>query len=168
MVDDWYVVDLKYVTARQVVEVTYEGRTLRFQIARVSALADDSADDSDITQSLQELSLKPSAVLWTISWDTLVTIVDDKPEAQGGEVSTSHCMKYNDFAALMGASQQKPRGVESEVERDAYSAVGGLDKQIAQIRDLIEIPLTRPELFRHFGPCVLLTAPAIDCYLDCM
>lgn len=34
---------------------------------------------------------------------------------------------------------------------EAYSSVGGLDKQIAQIRDLIEIPLTRPELFRYFG-----------------
>lgn len=32
-----------------------------------------------------------------------------------------------------------------------YSSVGGLDKQIEQIRDLIEIPLTRPDLFRHFG-----------------
>lgn len=34
---------------------------------------------------------------------------------------------------------------------DAYTTVGGLDKQIAQIRDLIEIPLMRPELFHEFG-----------------
>lgn len=34
---------------------------------------------------------------------------------------------------------------------DAYSLVGGLEKQIAAIRDLIEIPLTRPELFHKFG-----------------
>lgn len=33
---------------------------------------------------------------------------------------------------------------------DGYASVGGLEKQIAQIRDLIEIPLTRPDLFRHF------------------
>ncbi|KAG6853114.1 hypothetical protein C0991_006804 [Blastosporella zonata] len=33
----------------------------------------------------------------------------------------------------------------------AYSSVGGLNKQIQQIRDLLEIPLTRPELFRYFG-----------------
>ena len=33
---------------------------------------------------------------------------------------------------------------------DAYTAVGGLDEQIAQIRDLIEIPFRRPDLFRHF------------------
>ncbi|RPD56727.1 AAA family ATPase [Lentinus tigrinus ALCF2SS1-7] len=43
------------------------------------------------------------------------------------------------------------RAIQHSVEKDAYSSVGGLDKQIAQIRDLIEIPLTRPELFRQFG-----------------
>lgn len=37
--------------------------------------------------------------------------------------------------------------------------MGGLDKQIAQIRDLIEIPLTRPELFRHFGEYHHLCTP---------
>ncbi len=37
------------------------------------------------------------------------------------------------------------------MKSDAYASVGGLDEQIAQIRDLIEIPLRRPELFRHFG-----------------
>jgi AAA family ATPase len=34
---------------------------------------------------------------------------------------------------------------------DAYSSVGGMEKQITEIRDLLEIPLTRPELFRYFG-----------------
>lgn len=34
---------------------------------------------------------------------------------------------------------------------EAYSTVGGLSKQIQEIRDLLEIPLTRPELFRYFG-----------------
>ena len=34
---------------------------------------------------------------------------------------------------------------------EAYASVGGLEKQIAQIRDLKEIPLTRPELFHKFG-----------------
>ena len=40
---------------------------------------------------------------------------------------------------------------DKDKNKDGYASVGGLDKQIAQIRDLIEIPLTRPDLFRHFG-----------------
>ncbi|CAE7215556.1 unnamed protein product [Rhizoctonia solani] len=34
---------------------------------------------------------------------------------------------------------------------EPYSTVGGLDKQIAAVRDLIEIPLAHPELFHQFG-----------------
>ena len=34
---------------------------------------------------------------------------------------------------------------------EGYSSVGGLEAQISQVRDLIEIPLTRPGLFRQFG-----------------
>jgi hypothetical protein len=32
-----------------------------------------------------------------------------------------------------------------------YEAIGGLDAQIAQIRELVELPLTRPDLYAHFG-----------------
>lgn len=41
--------------------------------------------------------------------------------------------------------------------KDAYSSVGGLNKQIEEIRDLLEIPLTRPELFRYFGEWSIFT-----------
>lgn len=34
---------------------------------------------------------------------------------------------------------------------DPYAVVGGLTSQIAEIRDLIEIPLTHPELFKAYG-----------------
>jgi len=32
-----------------------------------------------------------------------------------------------------------------------YENVGGLDRHIAQIRELVELPLTRPELYNHFA-----------------
>ncbi|KAG0152485.1 hypothetical protein CROQUDRAFT_70693 [Cronartium quercuum f. sp. fusiforme G11] len=32
-----------------------------------------------------------------------------------------------------------------------YDVIGGLDAQVEQIRDLVELPLTRPELYSHFG-----------------
>jgi AAA family ATPase len=34
---------------------------------------------------------------------------------------------------------------------DPYALVGGLTSQISEIRDLIEIPLTRPELYKAYG-----------------
>lgn len=40
--------------------------------------------------------------------------------------------------------------------KDTYSSVGGHNKQIEEIRDLLEVPLMRPELFRYFGErCIL-------------
>jgi SpoVK/Ycf46/Vps4 family AAA+-type ATPase len=32
-----------------------------------------------------------------------------------------------------------------------YEAIGGMETQIEQIRELVEWPLTRPELYKHFG-----------------
>jgi AAA family ATPase len=40
--------------------------------------------------------------------------------------------------------------IDKPQSADAYTAVGGLDEQIAQIRDLIDIPFRRPDLFYHF------------------
>jgi AAA family ATPase len=34
---------------------------------------------------------------------------------------------------------------------EAYSQVGGLSTQIQQIRELVELPFTRPEIYKHFG-----------------
>ena len=43
------------------------------------------------------------------------------------------------------------RKLNQVTDTNPYTAVGGLDKQISQIRDLIDLPLTRPDLFRHLG-----------------
>jgi AAA family ATPase len=48
--------------------------------------------------------------------------------------------------------------------KDAYSSVGGLNKQIEEIRDLLEIPLARPDLFRYFGESFILQQPASRTY----
>ena len=36
-------------------------------------------------------------------------------------------------------------------ELGGYEALGGMEAQIEQIRELVEWPLTRPELYNHFG-----------------
>ena len=35
--------------------------------------------------------------------------------------------------------------------RTGYEGIGGLDRHIAQIRELVELPLTRPDLYAHFN-----------------
>ncbi|KIP01719.1 hypothetical protein PHLGIDRAFT_336943 [Phlebiopsis gigantea 11061_1 CR5-6] len=111
----------------------YEGHSRRFAVEAVSATKNTSGDDLAVLASdLDQLSLESKPRLWTVGWDTFVTIVNNADKPQTVETSAT-------------------KGVDSDLPPDAYNAVGGLDKQISQIRDLIEIPLTRPELFRHFG-----------------
>ncbi|KAI0369393.1 AAA family ATPase [Pilatotrama ljubarskyi] len=130
-------IDLGYITPTQTLDIVYEGKTRRFAISSVTT--HPGADDGvDLAEGVQSLSLSDSPPkLWTVGWETIVTMDSESSKAAASENPTAN-------TAAGGAVQ---RGVSP----DAYASVGGLDKQIAQIRDLIEIPLTRPELFRQFG-----------------
>ncbi|KAL0960482.1 hypothetical protein HGRIS_005523 [Hohenbuehelia grisea] len=129
------IVDLKYLTSTQVLEARYEGHLRTFRVA--SVISKTQAEDRSILgleQDFDALSVNASPQLWIASWDSKVTILED------GKSDLTE-------------SSQKPQ-VEHLAHKStsaAYASVGGLGKQIAQIRDLLEIPLIRPDLFRHFG-----------------
>ncbi|KAF7291610.1 AAA family ATPase [Mycena chlorophos] len=81
--------------------------------------------EADLEARLEGLSLGSGKSVCTVGWDTAIVL--DEAEAEM-------------------AVEVVPSSQES-----GYDTVGGLSKQIEEIRDLLEIPLTRPELFRHFG-----------------
>ncbi|KAF9005294.1 AAA-domain-containing protein, partial [Hymenopellis radicata] len=117
------ITDLKFITTRQIIEVLYEARRRRFAVASISSSSDD-----ELETRLGDLQLADAPPkVWIATWDTTVVILEKKElSPQAPETSTS----------------QHP---------ESYDSVGGLNKQIEQIRDLLELPLTRPELFRHFN-----------------
>ncbi|EJD02417.1 AAA family ATPase [Fomitiporia mediterranea MF3/22] len=123
-------VDLKYIYVGQRFQVLYEGHERAFTVLCMSA--NSNADEEDgLNSALGSMKIEASPpILWTANWDILVHI------------------------RQMDKGQPKKRGSTNGLDSpvmDGYASVGGLDKQISQIRDLIEIPLTRPDLFRHFG-----------------
>ncbi|KAH9016927.1 P-loop containing nucleoside triphosphate hydrolase protein [Lactarius pseudohatsudake] len=127
-------VAVKYVLSTQIVRVQYEGRERVFSVASVSEATQNKQDRaSDVSDSLAALSMSDVPSLYIVDWDTTITI-EDRVQASEPKLSLLD----------IGVSEQL-------TSTDAYASVGGLDEQIAQIRDLIEIPLRRPELFRHFG-----------------
>ncbi|EIN12273.1 AAA-domain-containing protein [Punctularia strigosozonata HHB-11173 SS5] len=126
-------VDLKYVTTSQVLVATYEGVPRSFIISSISTNPRPTGPSSTRTRSEPLVSPRISHPIWTVGWDTTVVIEDTPTRALKAPSS-------------LGTPWPIPAPLET-----AYNTVGGLDKQIAQIRDLLEIPLTRPELFRHFG-----------------
>ncbi|KAL1733423.1 P-loop containing nucleoside triphosphate hydrolase protein [Schizophyllum commune] len=84
-----------------------------------------------ITKGLGDISIQSIPRLGYISWDTAVSIGPADPPEH--------------------AVQPATEAIPAAPDQSAYSSVGGLGKQIAEIRDLLEIPLTRPDLFRNFG-----------------
>ncbi|KAG0701900.1 P-loop containing nucleoside triphosphate hydrolase protein [Suillus ampliporus] len=130
-----YLIDLKYILSTQVVEVPYQGEIRRFSIESVSAHRSALGGSvSTITCDLNSLAIRVRPSLWKAGWDTIVSILEDVADNDVG------LMQKSDVETLPHTSIS-----------DAYAAVGGLDKTITQIRDLLEIPLTRPELFGYFG-----------------
>lgn len=52
---------------------------------------------------------------------------------------------------LLNTSNQKPSPAPIPQSETAYAALGGLDAQVEEVRQLVEMPLRHPELFREFG-----------------
>ncbi|THH10702.1 hypothetical protein EW145_g1152 [Phellinidium pouzarii] len=126
-------VDLKYVFTGQKIQVTFEGRERVFSVVHISSDV-RILDTEDFTSALASLSINnPSTALWTVGWNTQVTLTQS--------------LGHNKAKERVGPLENP---LDSP-ELGGYASVGGLDKQIRQVRDLIEIPLTRPDLFRHFG-----------------
>ncbi|EGN94544.1 hypothetical protein SERLA73DRAFT_77916 [Serpula lacrymans var. lacrymans S7.3] len=127
--------DLKYLTFAQVAEILYEGQLRRFSVVSVSPKRSPPVNSvSAITDGINSLSIKTPVLLWTVGWDSSVHIVDNDMEHHPEE------SRKRDIETLSKSTAS-----------DAYASVGGLDRTITQIRDLLEIPLTRPELFGYFG-----------------
>ncbi|KAJ7366754.1 AAA family ATPase [Mycena albidolilacea] len=121
-------VDLKYVTSEQILEVTYEQEIRRFVVT-----SPPSQQPENLEAKFDALALAPTIQILTVSWDTSVVLVGGVDEVD----------KHSSLLEV--------EVLQHENENAAYDSVGGLNKQIAEIRDLLEIPLTRPELFRYFG-----------------
>ena len=41
--------------------------------------------------------------------------------------------------------------LDSKRDRVSYEDIGGLDEEVKKVRELVELPLTRPDLFRKVG-----------------
>lgn len=127
-----HLVGLKFLLASQVVEILYEGRFRNFRVEAVSATPSTGDVTCALSDDVERLSVS-SQLLWLTGWDTTVHILGTE------QIGTDP------------RARQLVESLHNNPVSDAYATVGGLDETIQQIRDLIEIPLTRPHLFDHLG-----------------
>jgi AAA family ATPase len=110
----------------------------------VSSQSYDKKTSEDLAFQLERLEIDLTPRIWTVGWDTAVVVLP----ADVLEPPESVKVRTIFPPDACGLHQRKQNQLTAT---DPYTAVGGLDKQISQIRDLVDIPLTRPDLFQHFG-----------------
>ncbi|KAF9524122.1 AAA-domain-containing protein [Crepidotus variabilis] len=127
-------VDLKYIVNFQIIVLSYQNRQRQFRVQKITTGTNSAPIEQKLLADLDNLSIDKTVGLWQVTWDCNVTLDDSSvPEDNAN----------SQIPTVEELPQSQPQ--------DAYSGVGGLDKQIEIIRDLLEIPLTKPELFRHLG-----------------
>lgn len=75
------------------------------------------------------------------------TFDHDRPDADIGLVAPSTEVNIVSPAT----PDAKPEKAQLVPSSEGYSNVGGLSEQIQLIREMVEVPLTRPELYTHFA-----------------
>jgi AAA family ATPase len=154
-------VDLKYITPSLVLDVPYEGRTRRFLFYAATSPAESEGEG--LATKLSSFSLGDSIkdgriCIWSVGWNTQVIL--DTLEAQANNIPEPAGKVRRAIILLYLATNLRQQEVIESMPgdvspKDAYASVGGLDTQVQQVRDLLEIPLTRPDLFRHYGTHIL-------------
>jgi hypothetical protein len=120
-------VDIKYVSLHHFIELTYNGVLRRLLVSFARAPITSSTPPPRPT----------SNQVYTVSRATVIIFKPPIAPLPKKRPPTS-------TAIVPGAG-----GAEGELP--GYEAIGGMESQIEQIRELVEWPLTRPELYNHFG-----------------
>lgn len=77
-----YIVDLKYITSRQVIELSYEGKIRQFTIHSIRPY--DLKEKGDLSRAIDALSISSQThQLWKVDWDSTVSILENHPKTGG-------------------------------------------------------------------------------------
>lgn len=77
---------------------------------------------------------------------------DSEPESEAEE-SGSTPYKITTRTTIDFKLGEKDKSAEAKSDNDdlSYANIGGLREQVKVVREIVEIPLKRPEIFTHFG-----------------
>lgn len=131
-------VDVKFVARHHFVEVTYNGILRRLLVLSVTGnvVSPEVAPPSSDSPARKQV--------FVISRATQVSFRPPGSAAAPSAKPRSPATTARGGAA--GTSASPSRG-----DLPGYEQIGGLENQIEQIREMVEWPLTRPELYSHFG-----------------
>ncbi|POY72553.1 hypothetical protein BMF94_4380 [Rhodotorula taiwanensis] len=129
-------VDIKFVAVNHFVELTFNGVVRRLVVASAKGTPFVHVDSPPAPGPC-------TAQAFAISRSTTITF--RAPGSTPSPAPQSRTPTSNANGTLVTSAQAK------NGDLPGYEQIGGLESQIEQIRELVEWPLTRPELFTHFG-----------------
>lgn len=156
----------KYLTASRVVAVPIKSSFVTFRIKELVASTKVTASrpsTSGLAGRMEELSLSSSttAVVDTVmmmNWKTEIDLsLDVVPPGPSNEPAVNKVRATSTTklqpTALPSYIQIFPPGplVSQSASFSAYATLGGLTPQISQIRSLLDLPLSHPEVYQQFG-----------------
>lgn len=140
-----HAVDIKYVAINHFIEVTYNGVIRRLLVTSAKGTPVVSFDGTAPSPSGTS-----TGQAYVVSRSTTVTF-----RAPGAASTPS----AKNRAASSNANGSGTERNQANGNLPGYEQIGGLETQIEQIRELVEWPLTRPELFSHFGAPASVSHP---------
>lgn len=70
--------------------------------------------------------------------------------------STEYCIVGPDTEIVFDAKDSLSREEDDRIGEIGYDDIGGCNRQLAQIRELVELPLRHPQIFRSVGKLLVL------------
>ncbi|KAK4053489.1 AAA+-type ATPase [Microbotryomycetes sp. JL201] len=125
------IIDLKIVAVHHFVQVVYNGVQRKLLVDRVKISGSKT---------------------WTIGRDEAFLVTRSTEVVFRNPGETAPKLETRPPRANGNADLKLVRGTAAKSDAlPGYESVGGMASQIEQIRELVEWPLTRPELYTHFG-----------------
>lgn len=114
----------QYISEGHIASISYRGRILKFSVSRIEVSSLSSSNASHSSETHENLA---NAVV-KVSLNTKIAIVD-KPKLDSADSDTN----------------------KSKADELNFKLVGGLKTQIEELKELVELPLKNPGLFRQYG-----------------
>ncbi|PWN47173.1 AAA-domain-containing protein, partial [Violaceomyces palustris] len=145
-------IELECVHVCQALTIPFQGSLYEIQVHSVKDLNQSEGLKVRVPLGSTSKARHSTAEIFAVSRFTEVTVCTPPKGGAASTLGRDETAVVTKDSKLPLPSQSKARAHQVEQRaKEAYADIGGLDKQIEEIRALVEMPLTRPEIFVEYG-----------------
>lgn len=154
-------ISLEFILPNQTLELEFQGRTYRFELG--TSWESSTINSKELFNSEEHLSNPNRNLNLSLSISRSTKIIlkkgskdadflgsKDKSSGNATPAPTGHEQDISTDKVVEQIELEGENGKQDE-EAWAYASLAGLEKQVEEVRKLVEMPLKRPELFQRYG-----------------